>query len=35
MNRLMFLKDPVFYFALIVALMFVSSYTRGIVYTNF
>lgn len=32
MNRLLFLKDPVFYFALIVALTFVSSYTGGIGY---
>ncbi len=32
MNKLLFLKDPVFYFALIVALTFVSSYTGGIGY---
>lgn len=32
MNRLLFLKDPVFYFALVVALTFVSSYTWGIGY---
>ena len=32
MNKLIFLKDPIFYFALIVALTFISSYTGGIGY---